>query len=212
MQKIKSLSEQVSEYIIRQIKLGKLPFGEKINESVLIDELGISRTPIRESLIQLSSDGILESIPRKGFFVKAISSTSVREAYDIIAQLDAYAAVLALPSITDNMVQKFRTKLEKIDLAIEDKDYDLYCTYQEEFHSIYLEVCGNETLIQLIHDMERKYVRTTYYSTDLDLLFPILRRAQKEHFQILDCIIQRDADGLARLLRAHWSNFIEEMY
>ena len=90
MAKIKSLSEQVYDYIVYKIKIGELLFDEKINETALIDQLGISRTPIREALIQMSSDGILENIPRKGFFVKSISNQKISEVYKIIGVLDAY--------------------------------------------------------------------------------------------------------------------------
>lgn len=67
MKKLKSLSEQVYDYIIRQIQLGELSKGSKLSESDLIEQLSISRTPIREALIQLSADGILENVQRKGF-------------------------------------------------------------------------------------------------------------------------------------------------
>ena len=77
MAKIKSLSEQVYEYIVHQIKIGTLSFEEKINETDLIQQLGISRTPIREALIQLASDGILENVPRKGFYVNTKGYESV---------------------------------------------------------------------------------------------------------------------------------------
>lgn len=65
---IKSLSDQVYEYVFHLIKIGKIAVGDKIDEAELIKHLGISRTPIREALIQMTSDNLLDNVPRKGFF------------------------------------------------------------------------------------------------------------------------------------------------
>ena len=70
MAKVKSLVDQVYEYIIEKIKLGELAEGEKIDEAGLINEIGTSRTPIREALLLLAADRVLDNVPRKGFFVK----------------------------------------------------------------------------------------------------------------------------------------------
>ena len=73
---IKSLSDQVYEYVFHRIKIGKIAVGDKIDEAELIKELGISRTPIREALIQMTSDNLLENVPRKGFFVKSVDEVA----------------------------------------------------------------------------------------------------------------------------------------
>ena len=68
--RVKSLSEQVYDYINRLIRTGELKNNDKIDDVALVETLGVSRTPIREALIQLTSDGLLTNKPRKGFFVK----------------------------------------------------------------------------------------------------------------------------------------------
>lgn len=208
MAKIKSLSEQVYDYIVHKIKVGELSFEDKINENDLIDQLGISRTPIREALIQMSSDGILDNIPRKGFFVRSISDEKMNESYKIIGILDGYAIKLAMPNITKDHLSRLSVAIEKIDLAIEKKNYELYCSWQEEFHLIYLEVCGNSTLIDLIQSMERKNIRTTFYSKSLDILFLVLAKVNEDHRTILKCIEEKNSEKAAELLINHWgSNF-----
>ena len=208
MAKIKSLSEQVYDYIVYKIKIGELLFDEKINETDLIDQLGISRTPIREALIQMSSDGILENIPRKGFFVKSISNQKISEVYKIIGVLDAYAIKLAMPNITKEHLRRLSAAIEKIDLAIEKKNYELYCNWQEEFHLIYLEACGNNSLVEIIQSIERKNIRTTFYSESLDKLFIVLAKVNDEHRAILKSIEEKDSEKAAELLNKHWgANF-----
>ena len=77
---IKTLSEQIYDYVFREIRIGHLKYGDKIDENELIDRLGVSRTPIREALIQLSSDNILDNLSRKGFYVRHISDKEMEHA------------------------------------------------------------------------------------------------------------------------------------
>ncbi len=205
MAKIKSLSEQVYEYIVHQIKIGALAFEDKISETDLIDQLGISRTPIREALIQLASDGILDNIPRKGFYVKSITPEAMDEAYAIIGQLDAYALKLAMPKMTDTDIDRMSVAIEKIDLSIEKRNYELYCSWQEEFHLIYLEICGNQTLIDLIKELERRNIRTTYFSADTEKLFAFLKIINEQHRELLKWIIEKNEEKAAEMIAKHWT-------
>lgn len=204
MKKIKSLSEQVCDYIIRKIKLGELSAGEKISESDLIDQLQISRTPIREALIQLAADNVLDNIPRKGFFVKTFDREEVAMNYRIVARLDAYAAELALDTIDEYSLKEMEAALRRMDLAIEQQNYEIYNTDQELFHDIYLEKCGNPQLIDLIHSLLKKYVRTTGYSKDKDKLFYFLSEANEDHHLIIQYFREKNKEALTQVLIKHW--------
>ncbi len=107
--KIKSSSEQIYDYIVRQIEIGHLEPGVRLSEAELMETFNVSRTPIREALIRLSSDGIIKNDNRKGFFVKGFSRQDVLENYFIIACLDAYAASLALGRLTEEDMNKLET-------------------------------------------------------------------------------------------------------
>lgn len=143
---IKSLSDQVYEYVFHRIKIGKIAVGDKIDEAELIKELGISRTPIREALIQMTSDNLLENVPRKGFFVKSVDEVEMQECFAVIAQLDAYAMELAMPNIEKDHISRMTTAVDKMSLAISKADEDMYYDWEEEFHTVYREVCGNKVL------------------------------------------------------------------
>ena len=95
-----SLKDHVYRYISDCINTGSLNPGDKINEAQVSETLNISRTPIREALVQLASDGYLDSLPRKGFRVKALDTTKVQQFYEIIGALDGRAAALCVPYIT----------------------------------------------------------------------------------------------------------------
>lgn len=207
MKKIKSLSEQVYDYIVRQIKVGELPDGSKLSEADLIEQLNISRTPIREALIQLSADGILENVQRKGFFVKTPSWEEIVENYKIIAQLDAYAAELAMNILSEDDLKKMEAQANLIAFAISQKDYSLYSDEQEAFHDTYLELCGNKHLINMIHHLLKKYIRATD-AINTPALFEMLTDINKDHYKIIELFRKKDLPNLRECLIAHWTTAI----
>src|SRR5579859_5765613 len=96
------LGDQVYTIIWEQIVNHTLRPGDKLSDLRLSEELGVSRTPIREALHRLSQDGIVRSESRRGFFVATFSSQDVSEIYDIRAALEVLAVRLALPLITND--------------------------------------------------------------------------------------------------------------
>ena len=92
----RSLKDHVYNHIVDLIDGGTLADDHKISEQQICDALGVSRTPVREALIQLAADGYLENVPRKGFYVKRVTEDSAREIVEIIGPLDGRAALLAV--------------------------------------------------------------------------------------------------------------------
>jgi len=205
MKMLKSLSNQVYDYIVRQIKIGKFEPGDKIVETDLIEQLGISRTPIREALIQLSSDGILNSIPRKGFFVVRFDPKQVHYNYLIVARLDSYAAELVIDNMNADDYNKMDATIQTLDFAIKSRNYELYNDQQEYFHDVYLNKCENTELIELIHSLQRKYVRTAIYSRDEEKLYAFLLKVNEEHRMILQYFMQHALADLTQTIIDHWS-------
>jgi DNA-binding transcriptional regulator YhcF (GntR family) len=135
---IKTLSEQIYDYIFREIRIGNLKYGEKIDENELIDKLGVSRTPIREALIQLSSDNILDNLSRKGFYVRHISAKEMDDAFAVIARLDTYAIELFMDRVDEETLAHLEACVASIDKAIARHDYEEYYNWQEAFHLTYI--------------------------------------------------------------------------
>ena len=84
MPKFKTLKDHVYDYIAEQIMEGRLRPSEKISEAAICEELSISRTPVREALIQLAGEEILENVPRKGFIIRHVDLKEARELYEVI--------------------------------------------------------------------------------------------------------------------------------
>lgn len=204
MKPLKSLSEQVYDYIIKQIKLNRLNPGDRLQEADLIEKLQISRTPLREALIQLTADGVIENIPRKGFFVRKYDEERGRDTWRVIAQLDAYAAVLAVDRITDAELNQMDSAIHMIDFAIDHQDYEIYNDQMETFHGIYLDACGNQRLIELINQLEKECVRIAAYPSDGKELFTVLAQSNDEHREILRYFREKDVEALRKTVASHW--------
>lgn len=206
MYKFLSLKDHVYQYIAEQISKEELVPGEKINENEICRELSISRTPVREALIQLSSEGVLENVPRKGFIIKQMKETEARQLYEVIGVLDGLAAQLACPKLTEKHLKDMAFYIDSMELAINSGNYEMYYKQQEIFHGIYLQECGNGVLIGVLSQLKNKFVSKTYaLSTDSEDK-EVLRTTNSEHRVILDLFYKKDSSGLLKYLQeTHWN-------
>ncbi|MBE6030203.1 MAG: GntR family transcriptional regulator [Clostridiales bacterium] len=201
---IKSLAEQVYDHVVRMIQTGELKEGDKVGEVFLVERIGISRTPIREALIQLASDNILENVPRKGFYVKGINNDALNKVYELVYLLDSYAIELAMDNIGDKEIAEMEECIEKMNLAIGLKVYEVYEQWQKRFHEVYREVTGNDEINDTIEYLLKKIISSTYLLGEEDQLFEVSAQYNKEHEDILDAIKEKNIEKAKRLLENHW--------
>lgn len=203
MVKIKTSSEQVYDHIVHQIEIGNLQPGERLSESELMETFNVSRTPIREALIMLSTDGIISS-GRKGFFVRGFDRKDVLENYFIIACLDSYAASLAMDRLTEEDFRKMETIAMRLQISIDQENYELYHDEQVKFHDVYFDKCGNGHLVELIRSLQHKYVRTSWFLKEESSQADWLTRVNQDHWTIIDCFRKKDEGRLKETVFAHW--------
>lgn len=201
-----SLKDHVYNYITAEINAGRLMPNEKVNEQKISEILNISRTPVREALIQLASDGFLENVPRKGFVIRGVSAQEARETYIILGALDGLAAFYACDKIGEREWKDMRFYVESMELAIQSDNLDMYYKQQEAFHKIYIERCGNKSLIELLDRIKKKFLRKSYSVVcgDEDIK-SILRHTNQEHLKIVELFEMRDVQGVERYIKEiHW--------
>ena len=204
--KIKTLKDYVYEYISKGIQEGTLKPNDKLNEQEISDRLGISRTPIREALIQLAADGLLESIPHRGFRVKPLSLKEVTELYIIIGNLDSLAANLALYNLSEDDINQMESLKEEMDEAIKKEEYDRYYKLQIEFHDVYINKCNNKELIRILNQFRMRFIRQSYSNIDKEELLKVLLETNEQHGAIIDLIKARDSKKLENYIKeVHWN-------
>ncbi len=207
-----SLKDQVYEYISRKIQLGEIFPNEKITEVGIANQMGISRTPVREALIQMVSDGFLERTSDKGLIVKQYTKEDKFETFQIIGALDGLAGSLATNRLTDEEILKMQELTERMDIAIKYQNYQDYGNLKHVFHSIYINKCGNVKLINLLNSMINNFMPKTYYSIDKEKLFQILSNySNREHKELVEHFKKRDSAAVEAKLKEHW-NIVDEEF
>ena len=208
MSQIKSLRDHVCSYINEKIKSGDLKPNEKLNEPQICNDLKISRTPAREALIMLATDHIIEFVPRKGFYVKEVTSDDMLQYYDLMGTLDAFAAKLSMPYIDSTDLIKMKEIVANINVAIEFNNLDKYLALQQEFHDIYIVKSHNTPLTETIHSLRYRYIPITYNQkkVNTEKYKDILFRTNDEHRRIIALFEKKDPDSLEHFIRTvHWA-------
>jgi DNA-binding GntR family transcriptional regulator len=201
----KSLKDQVSDYVRHEIDEGRLKDGDRVVEASISDNLGVSRTPVREALIQLAGDGYLCYESRRGFRVRGCDEKSAREIFEMLGPLDGRAAYLALPQMNDATINHLVELCNNMDEAIGRRDAKAYDDLQHEFHFSYIDRCGNERLAASIDELERFFSKRSYEKA-ADEVFANFTKANKEHRRIIQLFRERDAYALQDYVRdVHWS-------
>ena len=206
MERFKTLKDHVYEYIAEQIRSGSLLPDQRINENVICEELNISRTPVREALIQLSAEGILENKARRGFIIRSMTEQDVRELYTVIGVLDGYAAQLACDALTEQDYADLSFYIDTMDLAIKAGNFEMYHKQQMIFHQLYIDKCGNGALIDTIAKSKNKLLKKTYSEDIHKDTKDVLYDTNKEHREILRLFQEKDKEGLFKYLaETHWT-------
>lgn len=205
MERFKTLKDHVYDYIATQIRDGSLMPGARINENVICDELNISRTPVREALIQLTAEGVLENRARKGFVIRPMTEKDVEELYGVIGILDGYAARLSCSFLTKQDLADMAFYIDAIDLAIKAGNFEMYHKQQESFHQLYINKCGNSALIDGIRQFKNKLLKRTYTDDSDGTTRQVLYNTNKEHRELLRLFEAGDANGVCTyLVETHW--------
>ncbi len=198
------MKDHVYNFIATKINDGTFQAGNKVNEQLICEELNISRTPVREALIQLAAEGYLENLPHKGFIISKLNAEKAIELYLVIGVLDGLAASLAAEKISEKELAHMRYLVSAMDLSLDSGMTEAYLKLQIEFHDVYINICGNSELIKLLATLKKSFFRFRY--TVNDTIISMLKDTNAEHKKIIELFEAKDANGLDHYLRTvHWN-------
>lgn len=143
------LSDRVKDYIVESVLSGALKPGDRIVESSLARELGVSQAPVREAIRDLVLLGFLESQPYKGTSVRSFTPEELWESYTVRAALESLAARLAATHLTEDDVATLQSILDEMMDAARQQDMDALVGLDNKFHENILKISRNKTLYQL---------------------------------------------------------------
>lgn len=181
------------------ITLGPLEPGEPIRDSEVAARLGISRTPVREALLRLEQEGLVEMFPGRGTRVPPLRFERARHLFSIGGALDGLAAEEATPRLGDDQLDAIEEMLRAMEVDDEPRQLQML---DERFHRTYYDATGNEPLISMLEAITvelRRFDRVGFRDRD------ILRTARGEHRAILGAFRARDAARAATAARLNWT-------
>jgi DNA-binding GntR family transcriptional regulator len=199
---------QVREAVYRHLKdlllSGRFAPGERLSEPLLAQTLGVSRTPVREALMRLSEEGLVELVPGKGARVRTFTPEEVEEVYRVRALLEGEAAREAALKATPEALEALEARLRAIDEAAPE-DHLEQMRRDLEFHKALVRLSGNRTLFRLYEDLlsTLALIRAAEPTRSQD---PETRR---QHRAILEALRLRDPEGARRAVEAHLDYFRE---
>ncbi len=196
----RTLSQRLAEDLRQMILDGDLTPGQRLQEAELSGLFGVSRTPLREALKALSSEGLVEIAPNKGARVSELSLEELAETFPVMGALEALAGELAARNAREDEIARLRDLHEEIVTHYKASDLKAYFAANQRFHEGLLGAAHNATLSQHYHQLAGR-VRRARYQANLSAR----RWAQSvsEHETIIAALEARDGDLLSKTLRAH---------
>jgi len=197
----RALYQDVAEHLRQQIFGRQLEPGAWIDELKLCAALGISRTPLREALKVLAAEGLVTMKVRRGAYVTEMSERDVREAYQLLALLEADAAATVAAKASSAELAELQQIHDLLETQVHQRD--AFFATNERFHMRVLEIEGNRWRQQIVTDLRRVMKLNRHHS-----LFKQGRLAESlaEHRAMVAALARRDAETVRRSVIAHFEN------
>lgn len=195
-----TLREKIVDFIKEAIIKGTLRPGERIHEPELAERFGISRTPIREAFRQLEVQGFITVNPRKGAIVSPITDKDVREFYAIKALLEGYAAKMACPKFTEKELKRMGELNGQMAKCAERNDVKTFFRLDNQLHDVFLKVCENDKLYNLIYSLVQQFERFRITSLSLP---GRMQSSVEQHYEIIEAFKKKEASLIERLVMAN---------
>ena len=191
IQNHKPLREMVYEELKMQILKGSIIPGTRMMEVELAEEMGVSRTPIREAIRKLEKEGLVTIEPRRGAYASMISTEDMVEILEVRQDLEGLAAYFAADRMTKKQMEELKQVSNSYNKAVKEGNMEAMIKHDTRFHHIIVESCRNKILVQMIEQLQELVLRFRY------IYYDNFRRAEnmpEEHEAIVAAIAEGDAD------------------
>jgi DNA-binding GntR family transcriptional regulator len=207
---VKSLKEQVYEYLREQMRRGEILPGSVIDMEETSRRLGISKTPLRDALLMLEMENFVSILPRRKVVVNVLSFREIRNIYEIIGALESMALMKACERLLESDLPFLQEMNDGMKKAIDGGDFDLYYERNLAFHGLFLERGGNERLVQIVRTLKKRlydFPRREGFVKEWE------ESSIEEHQAIIEFIRKGKCGEAAEFIRdVHWSFKIQEKF
>ena len=211
---IRSLREQVYDYLRNEMHDGRILPGSYINMNEISQTLGISKTPLRDALIQFECEGFVTIQPRRGILVNKLSITDVKNILEVVGALESAVILAVFDAIRPKQIKKLESLNQTMTAAVEREDFDIYYKQNIAFHDVFLDLNQNKEIHRIVNPLKQRlydFPRRTYIK-EWELI------NCGEHQKLIAFIKNGQPEQASRLWRdSHWSfkayeKFIRRFY
>lgn len=195
-----ALYQEVAERLRQRIFAHELPPGTWIDEQKLAEQYGISRTPLREALKVLASEGMVELKPRRGCYVTEISPQDLDDIFPLMAMLEGRCAAEAVRRARPADIAALQAIHDRLEAAARDGRIDAFFEVNQEFHRKIQELAGNRWLLSVIQDLRKVLKLSRMHSLSLE---GRLQQSLDEHRAIMAALQAGQAGEAERLMHDH---------
>ena len=196
--------------IIKEMITGRrLVPGEKISQEKLAKELGISRTPLISALKFLEKEKLVESRPRRGFFVRAFDQEEMVSIFELREVLEGLAARRAATTVTEEQAFQLRRFFSDFTEGKSITDYRNYCREDRKFHNFVTQIAAREFLESILSTYN--IISFSYQQIDSEGLVRPPDETLGEHLAIIDAICNRDPENAEEKMRRHFQRTIQSL-
>lgn len=203
-----SLRGRVFHRLREDILSGKYKEGDELKEVAIGEELGVSRTPVREAFRQLELEGLIQIIPNKGAYVTGITEKDVKDIYMIRSLLEGLCARWACEHITDEQMEEMEENIYLSKFHAQKGHLEQLAELDNRFHEILYEACDSKMLEHQLRDFHEYVLRVRKKTLSNVNRGP---KSNEEHEQIMMAIKAKDADKAEKLANMHMINAYENM-
>ena len=203
-----SLRRRVFNKLREDILSGKYQDHEELKEVAIGEELGVSRTPVREAFRQLELEGLIQIVPNKGAYVTGITAKDVKDIYMIRSSLEGMCARLATENITEEQLEELEENVYLASFHASKGHMEQMTELDNRFHHILYEACDSKMLEKLLQDFHQYVMRIrkkTLSTKERGIA------SNEEHRQIMEAIKAKNPDEAQRLANMHMNNAYDNM-
>lgn len=198
-----SAMEKAYQAIRREILSNKLRSGDPVPVERFVEELGLSRTPVREAILRLHREGLIDVRPRMGTFVSHLDIRQIRDMYELRRLLEGHAAKLAAGRVPLEAVRALRAELASFATEGPRLDCSGMSGSGKKVHQLILEFCGNQALAEMLRSMQDHFAR--FRSVSLEIPEKVIS-SHAEHLAILAALEAGSGEEAEQLIHQHFEH------
>lgn len=195
-----TIAQQAHLFLRREIIDGRLPPRSPLSEKDLSQRLGVSRTPVREALMRLADEGLVDIYPQFGSFVAPIKLAEVYDSQFVRESLECTAIERVIERMTDAQATRLKKMIEVQRRLQRDGDRPGFFEADERMHAYLMEIAGHAAVWNIVENAKAQMDRIRHLSIRNPVKIPAII---EEHGAIVDHVLRRDRDGAIQALRAH---------